>query len=74
VLANRAINMQTEIDFVIDNPEDRKPLKAIVRYAGTENVITRSEVKDITPAMVKLWRMMGLTDADIKRIVGFLRS
>ena len=52
--------MQLKIDFVLDNPEDRKPLKAIVRYAGTENVIHKSEVNNITPAMVKLWRMCGL--------------
>ncbi len=67
--------MQPEILYCVESSTNRKPLKAIIRYAGTENYIERQEVNgQITPDMVKLWRMLGLSDSDIKRIVGFLRS
>jgi len=64
-----------EIDYVVSDPKDRKPSKVIVRSAGTENVIYKSDVAGrITDDMVKSWLMCGLTDEAIKRIVGYLRS
>jgi len=67
--------MQTEINYIVNNPLERKGDRVLVRYAGTENTISKSEVADkVTDDMVKAWRLCGLDDSDIKRIVGFLRS
>jgi len=45
------------------------------RYAGTENTISKSEVAGkVSYDMLKVWRLCGLEDSDIKQIVGFLRS
>lgn len=33
-----------EIDYVVSNPLERKPEKVIIKYAGTENTINKSEV------------------------------
>ena len=67
--------MQTEINYIVNNPVERKGYQVLVRYAGTENTISKSEVAGtLTDDMVKAWRLCGLDDSDIKRIVGFLRS
>jgi len=66
--------MQIQIDYVINNPVERKASKVIIRYAGTENVIHRDEAQKLDNETVKVWRLCGLTDSDIKRIVVFLRS
>jgi len=67
--------METEIFYCVESPIERRADRVLVRYAGTENVITKSEVAGkVTQEQVKLWRMCGLSDSDIKRIVGFLRS
>lgn len=65
--------METEIDYCV-TPIDRKPLKVRILHAGTENIIHKDEVKELDRDMVKLWRLCGLADSDIKRIVQFLRS
>ena len=53
----------------------RRGYAVLVRYAGTENTISKSEIEgSITDDMVKAWRLCGLDDSDIKRIVFFLRS
>jgi len=53
----------------------RKGYAVLIRYAGTENVISKAEIEgSITDDMVKAWRLCGLDDSDIKQIVGFLRS
>jgi hypothetical protein len=64
-----------QIDYVVNGPIDRKPLKVIIRYAGTENTISKAEVAGkITDEQVKVYRMCGLSDSDIKKIVQFLRT
>jgi hypothetical protein len=64
-----------QIDYVVSNPTDRKPLKVIIRYAGTENTISKAEVAGkVTEEQVKVYRLCGLSDSDIKAIVQFLRS
>ena len=67
--------MQTEINYIVNNPIERKGYAVLVRYAGCENVISKAEIEgSITDDMVKAWRLCGLDDSDIKRIVDFLRS
>ena len=67
--------MQTEINYIVNNPTERRGYAVLVRYAGCENTISKSEVAGkVTDDMVKAWRLCGLEDSDIKRIVGFLRS
>ena len=67
--------MQTEINYIVNNPIERKGDRVLVRHAGTENVISKAEIEgSITGDMVKLWRLCGLSDSDIKNIVGFLKS
>jgi hypothetical protein len=39
--------METQIDYVVDDPVRRKPEKVIIRYAGTENIIHKDEVKEL---------------------------
>ena len=68
------INMQTQIDYVVDDPIRRKPEKVIIRYAGTENVIHRDEAQKLDNETVKLWLMLGLSKSQIQEIVGFLKS
>ena len=53
----------------------RRGYAVLVRYAGTENTISKSEVAGtLTDDMAKAWRLCGLDDRQIKVIVGFLRS
>jgi len=66
--------MQTQIDYVVDDPVRRKPEKVIIRYAGTENIIHKDEVKNLDNETVKLLLMLGLSKEQVKAIVGFLRS
>ena len=66
--------MQTQIDFVVDDPIERKAIKVIIRYAGTENIIHRDEAQKLDNETVKLWQMLGLSKEQVKAIVGFLRS
>ena len=67
--------MQTEINYIVNNPIERKGDRVLIRYAGTENTISKSEVAGkVTDDMVKTWRLCGLDDRQIKVIVGFLRS
>jgi hypothetical protein len=68
------INMQTQIDYVVDDPVRRKPEKVIIRYAGTENIIHRDEAQKLDNETVNLWQMLGLSKEQVKTIVGFLRS
>ena len=67
--------MQAEIDWIVNDPIARQPEKVKIRYGITENVITKSEIGgQITSEQVKLFRLCGLNDNEIKAIVGFLRS
>jgi hypothetical protein len=67
--------MQTEIDYVISDPIKKLPEKCIIRYCATENTINKADVAGkITEEMVKSWRLIGLSDAEIKQIVAFLRG
>jgi hypothetical protein len=67
--------MQTEIAYIVNNPTERKGDRVLIRYAGTENTISKAEVEGkITEEQIKLWRLCGLNNGDIKAIVGFLRS
>ena len=67
--------MQTEINYIVNNPLERKGDRVLVRYCGCENTISKSEVAGkVSDDMVKAWRLCGLSDGDIKAIVGFLRS
>ena len=66
--------MQTQIDYVVDDPVRRKPEKVIIRYAGTENIIHRDEAQKLDNETVKLWSMLGLSKEQVKAIVQFLRS
>ena len=67
--------MQTEINYIVNNPVERKGDRVLIRYAGCENIIIKSEVAGkVTDDVVKAWRLCGLEDSDIKQIVGFLRS
>jgi len=53
--------MQTEISYIVNNPVERKGDRVLVRYAGTENTISKSEVAGkVTDDMVKAWRLCGL--------------
>ena len=66
--------METKIDFVISDPVKRIPQKCIIYHEGTENVITRDEVNSLTKDEVNLYRMLGLSDEQIKAVVSFLRD
>ena len=67
--------MQTEIFYIVNNPVERKGDRVLIRYFGTENVIQKAEVAGkVTEEQVKVYRLCGLTDSDIKQIVQFLRS
>ncbi len=66
--------MQTQIDYVINNPVERKASKVIIRYAGTENIINRDEAQKLDNEALKVWLMLGLSKSQIQEIVGFLRS
>jgi len=64
-----------DIDYVVNDPVARTPSKVIIRYAATENTISKAEVAGkITEDQVRSWRLCGLDDSEIKRIVQFLRS
>jgi len=65
--------MTTEIDYCVSDPVRRQPEKVIIRYAGTENVITKDEVRDLDKDKVKLWQLCGLSKEQVKAIVQFLR-
>jgi len=64
--------MQTQIDYIVNNPLERKPEKVIVKQRGTENVINRAEVKGRDAETVKIWTLIGLSKEQINSIVGFL--
>ena len=66
--------MQTQIDYVVDNPVERKASKVIIHYAGTENIIHREEAQKLDSEAVKLWQMLGLSKEQVKAIVCFLKS
>lgn len=68
--------MATEIEYIVNNPTDRKPLKVRIHCGIVENVIHRDEVKDLDEDedKVKLWLLLGLSKEQVKAIVGFLRS
>ncbi len=66
--------MTTEIEYIINNPTERKPDKVRILHAGTENIIHKDEVKNLDKDSVKLWTLLGLSREQIKAIVGFLRS
>jgi hypothetical protein len=66
--------VQTQIDYVVDDPVKRKPKKVIIRCGIIENVIHRDEAQKLDNETVKLWLMLGLSKEQVKAIVGFLRS
>ena len=66
--------METQIDYVVDDPVERKASKVIIHYAGTENIIHREEAQKLDNELLKVWQLCGLTKAQIQEIVGFLRS
>ena len=74
-VAELVIQMQAEINYIVNNPVERKGDRVLVRYAGTENTISKSEVAGkVSDEQVKLFRLCGLDDSDIKSVVKFLRS
>ena len=66
--------MTTEIEYIVNNPIDRKPLKVRIRYGIVENVIHRDEAQKLDNEAMKLWLLLGLSKEQVKAIVGFLRS
>ena len=55
--------MQTEISYIVNNLVERKGDRVLVRYAGTENVISKAEIEgSITDDMVKAWRLCLLRE------------
>ena len=66
--------MQTQIDYVVSDPIERKASKVIIRCGIIENIIHRDEAQTLDSEAVKVWSMLGLSKSQIQEIVGFLRS
>lgn len=66
--------MQTQIDYVINNPVERKASKVIIRCGIIENIIHRDEAQKLDSELMKVWQLCGLSKSQIQEIVGFLKS
>lgn len=66
--------METQIDYCVSDPVKRLPEKVIIHYEGTENIIHRDEVNSLTKENVNLYRLMGLSDEQIRVVVNFLKD